>query len=92
MSENLDAEDELQDVLEEEEINPLEVEEVVAKLEDLLEKVESETVYEFLHTAHEGIASLVEWEDEDEEMQYWIHLILDQKVYLLGRKLQVREE
>ena len=69
MTENLDAENELEEVLEEEEINPQEVENVVAKLEDLLETVESETIYEFLHTAHEGIASLVEWEEEDEDAE-----------------------
>ncbi len=51
---------------EEEEIDPAEVERVVKSVGDLLENVESDTVYEILHSAYENISDLVEWEEEDD--------------------------
>jgi len=51
---------------EEEEINAEEVEKVVADLEKLMEAVESDTVYEYLQTAVDAVAALVDWEDDEE--------------------------
>ncbi len=50
--------------MDEEEVDPVEVESVIAILDDLLEKVEGEAIYEYLQAAHEGIAALVDWEDD----------------------------
>ena len=51
---------------EEEEIDPAEVERVVEAVGELMENIESDTVYDILHSAYEKITDLVEWEDEDE--------------------------
>ena len=51
---------------EEEEIDPAEVERVVKSVGELMENVESDTVYEILHSAYENISDLVEWEEEDD--------------------------
>ncbi|MCA9246360.1 MAG: hypothetical protein KDA42_04565 [Planctomycetales bacterium] len=60
----IDSAEEWEEV--EEEIGAEEVENVVAKLEELMETIESETIYEYLQAAVEGISSLVEWEEEEE--------------------------
>ncbi len=51
---------------EEEEIDPAEVERVVESVGQLMENVESDSVYEILHSAYEKISDLVDWEDEDD--------------------------
>ena len=48
------------------EIDPAEVERVVKSVGELMENVESDTVYEILHSAYENISDLVEWEEEDD--------------------------
>lgn len=53
--------------LEEEEIDPAEVEHVTNSLADLMEKVESETIHATLHEAYEAIAELADWEEEEGE-------------------------
>ena len=50
---------------EEEEIDPAEVERVVESVGQLMENVESDSVYEILHSAYEKLSDLVDWEDED---------------------------
>lgn len=51
---------------EEEEIDPAEVERVVESVGQLMENVESDSVYEILHSAYEKLSDLVDWEDEDD--------------------------
>ena len=66
MTEPFDPEMDSAEDWEEEEINSEEVEMVVANLEKLMENVESDTVYEYLQTAAEAVASLVEWDEVDD--------------------------
>ena len=67
MTEPFDPEMDSAEEWEEEEISADEVETVVANLEQLMETVESDTVYEYLQSAVDSIAGLVEWEDDDSE-------------------------
>jgi hypothetical protein len=60
---SLESEDEWEDV--EEEIDLEEVERIVATLDQLIAQVQSDTVRESLEVACEEIASLVEWEEEE---------------------------
>ena len=61
---DIEAEEEWED---DEEISPEEVESVIAKLDGVLESVESETIHAILSEAYERIEELVDWEDADDE-------------------------
>jgi len=64
---NLDAQEEWEEI--EEEIDPGEVERVVAELDRLIEKVASETICQSLQAACEEIADLVEWEEDEDQAE-----------------------
>ena len=64
---NLDAQEEWEEI--EEEIDPGEVERVVAELDRLIEKVASETIGQSLQAACEEIVDLVEWEEDEDQAQ-----------------------
>ena len=52
-----------------EEIDPQEVETVLAALDSLAENTKSENIANYLHTAYAAIEALVEWEDETGEAE-----------------------
>ena len=53
--------------LEEEDIEPQEVEKVAHALADLMENLESETIHSYLQIAFDEISSLIEWEEDEED-------------------------
>jgi hypothetical protein len=58
--------EEIDDVVEEE-VDPREVEEAVAALNALMQRLTSESIKNYLEAACEDIAGLVEWEEEEEQ-------------------------
>ena len=53
--------------LEEEDFEVEEVEKVTHALSDLMENLESETIHSYLQTAFDGLSSLIEWEEDEED-------------------------
>ncbi len=51
---------------EDEEVCPQEVERVIHQLDQILEKVESDSIHTFVTEAYERIEGLVDWEDDEQ--------------------------